>query len=228
MFIFDKVKFEFVRTQTKIYQHPEQKVPWLILGSAPNPQLPSGQLNKMNLVCVNGSGWSAKQLGLLTPELTVMGGSILTKPSAEASREAIKSLKTRKLLLIEYEVTLAEAREILIRLDYQYEELQVIRYKRRAGIIKAATGKNLGYGHNDKSKISNGLFAACFSLYQGAPEVILSGISLNSNGHNYSNTLQIRSHVVPDKEAIIAMYRRQLPIRTSEPELAELIGIDLV
>lgn len=209
---------------------PDWNLPCLVLGSAPNPQLPRRSLDGIHLLCVNSSGWSAKQRGLPIPRLTVLGGFKLTKPDREIDRQALRGLRTQQLLLLTHllKLTLAEAKEKLAQLDYQYVNMKTMNYARRARMIEAVTGEKLGRGDNETSKISNGLFTACLALYEGAPEVILSGISLTSDELSYAQIKGRRRHILPDKEALIAMRDRQLPIKTSEPELAKITGIELV
>src|SRR5262249_27848870 len=202
--------------------------PHLVLGSAPNPCLPTKRFDSLALVCVNGSGWPAKQLGLPIPDLTVMSGGTLTLPPEERTRKRRPGRETKHLLVLTVGVEPTQAQKILRDLNYTYDQIAYMNYDQRARVIKAVTAKNLGRGNKETSKVSNGLFAACLAFYRGAPEVILAGISLSSDGRAYSTGLDKRYHVKPDGDAIHALHQRKLRLYTSEPNLAQLCGIELV
>jgi hypothetical protein len=225
--MFEKTNFLLTRL-TALTPLAKTISPHLVLGSAPNPGLPTKPFDSLALVCVNGSGWSAKQLALPTPDLTVMSGGTLILPQEAKTRECLRGLKTKTLLVITVGVQPTQATQILSELDYTYERIEYMNYDERARVIKAVTAKNLGRGDRETNKISNGLFAACLAFYRGAPEVILAGISLSSDGRAYSTSLDRRFHVKPDGAAISAMHQRKLRLHTSEPDLAQICGIDLV
>ena len=185
----------------------------------------------MSLICVNSSGWCAKRLGLKTPDLTVLTYYKLFAQDTKEDLEAMRGLKTHKLLIVPYASAdkFAKIKDILAKLDYRYEE--IINYKDKVHVIKEITGYNLGEGDPHTTKVSNGLFAVCLAFYNGAPEVIMAGISLTARGHNYyaeRDSRRVRQHIMPDKKAIMAMRGRKLPVKTSEPGLAAETGIELV
>ncbi|HJY80359.1 MAG TPA: hypothetical protein VKK81_04675 [Candidatus Binatia bacterium] len=225
--MFEKISF-FLTRSAALIPRSKSVPPHLVLGSAPTPQLPTKQFDSLALVCVNGSGWPAKQLGLPIPDLTVMSGGTLTLPQEEKTRTCLRGLRTKNLLVLTVGVESTQAKNILRELNYTYEQIAYMSYDKRARVIKAVTARNLGRGNKEKSKISNGLFAACLAFYRGAPEVILAGISLSSDGRAYSTGLDKRYHVKPDGDAIHALHQRKLRLYTSEPNLAQLCGIELV
>ena len=210
---------------------PRHNLPGLILGSAPDPHLPKIKLDKVNLICVNSSGWSARRLGLQIPDLTVLLRHKLLAQDTREDLKAMKSLKTHKLLVVPHAslIKFSKIKDVLTQLDYQYNE--IINCKDKVHVIKAITGENLGEGDPHVTKVSNGLFAVCLALFYGAPEVIMTGFSLTASGHNYyaeRDKHRPRQHILPDKKAILAMRDRGLKIKTSEPDLARETGIELV
>jgi hypothetical protein len=225
--MFEKTNFLLTRL-TALTSLAKTIPPHLVLGSAPNPCLPTKRFDSLALVCVNGSGWPAKQLGLPTPDLTVMSGGTLTLPQEEKTRACLRGLRTKNLLVLTVGVEPTQAQDILRDLHYTYDRIAYMNYDQRARVIKAVTARNLGRGDRETSKISNGLFAACLAFYRGAPEVILAGISLSADGRVYSTSLDKRFHVKPDGEAIRAMQQRKLRLHTSEPALAQICGLELV
>ena len=199
----------------------------LVLGSAPNPRLPARDTAGMTLVCINGSAWSARRLGLKTPDLTVMCHFRLFAEDMGPHRTAMHGLATRKLLIVPHAnaQTFEAIRQVLAVLEFCYD--RIVNFDKKREIIKAVTGLDHGTGDPDTTKLSNGLFAACLAIHQGASEVILSGISLDSDGHNYLKLVRRRKHVVPDRTAIEVMLSRNLPVKTAEVGLAA-IGLELV
>ena len=231
MFTFEQLKYSATKISNKLKaSRGKLNQSFVVLGSAPNPNLVGEQLKGAKLVCVNASGCCAAKLGLPTPDLTVMSGYMVqetTDPVKAATRESIRNLKTTELVWIERGVNFTEAQGRLAKLGYKYENLQLIDHQQRAKIIRVVTGENLGEEGGDK-KISTGLFAVSLAFYRGASQVVLAGISLNSGGYEYCSTDQPRKHITADRQAISAMKRLGLPIKTSEKSLAMATGIELV
>lgn len=209
--------------------------PCLVLGSAPNPHLPT--ISNYDLICVNSSGLIAKELGLGKPKLTVMGGFKLVHPNLEEDRKVLHGLSTEYLILIRHTLPIprVEAEKLLAALNYHYQQFLTVDFWDRACMIRKVTGKRLGGEDTPNASrqgtpnmASNGIFAACYALYHGAPEIILSGISLTKDGHYYSEQNRRRRHTSFDLTAIKSMVERGWPVKTSEPELAELTGLPLV
>jgi hypothetical protein len=180
-------------------------------------------------VCVNASGWAARRLGLPDPVLTIMAGAKLAHPDRGHDRQAMRGLRTERMLLITYalDMSIGDAERVMEALGLTYGQLDTIDFETRALIIEAMVGPGTGRGHKDRTRVSNGIFAACLALHLQASEVVLAGFSLTSDGHSYGSDTR-RRHVVPDREAMVAMRRQGLPLRTSEPALAELTGLPLV
>jgi len=201
----------------------------LVLGSAPKPAIPACIDKKWQIVCVNASGWSAHQLKLPTPLLTVLSGHVLTKSTVEASREALRNLETKQLLLITYGASETDARKSLQSLSYSYEELITIDRIERAKIIQKVVRNSEVDGFKGK-KPSNGIFAAIYCLYHGAREVVLAGFSLEQNNkYNYTSASHgVRNHIETDIKALNTFAQCGAPIYTSESSIAEHTNVSIV
>jgi hypothetical protein len=191
----------------------------LVLGSSPDPHIVA--LQNFDLICVNCSGYIAKDFGLPDPKVTLLGAFKLVVPKNEVDRRILKSLRTDSLVLIKHRlpVTPKLAKSLLAMLDYSYDAFLKIGFWDRAYMIQKVTGQRF--------EVSNGVFAACYALYNGAPEIVLAGISLTKDGHYYSEQNRNRLHIPIDLAALKAMVERGWKVKTTEPELAELTGIPL-
>lgn len=121
-------------------------VPWVVLGSAPNPTLPDVSWDDAKLVCVNASGWTAKNLGLPIPYLTVMTGSSVTKNNefTNAACKALSGLSTHELVVIEFGAKLPYVRKRLAAIDYHYESVAAMSRDGYADIVLEVIGEDLG------------------------------------------------------------------------------------
>jgi hypothetical protein len=126
------------------------------------------------------------------------------------------------------DMSVAEAVQLMAHLDFAHERLEPLDHDGRARIVEAVTGQALGAGPKDTGRVSNGIFAACLAFALGASEVVLGGISLTSGRHDYTDEDRPRRHVPADQAAIAAMRDRKLCLRTSEPDLAAVTGLDTV
>lgn len=201
----------------------------VVLGSAPDPQLPAGGVKDRCIVCVNAAGWAAKSLGLPDPDVTVLGGFKLSKPDRGDDRRALQGLRTGSLLMTtaRLDMSLRRAERVLDELDFAYDRWATIDPAGVARIVEAATGRPLATGKRDE-RVSHGVFAVCLAFHLGASEVILSGFSLTTGRLSHTDMLRPRQHIPADHEAIVALRDLGRLVRTSEPELARLTGIDLV
>lgn len=192
----------------------------LLLGSAPDPHIP--KLENFDLLCINCSGVVAKEFGLQDPKVTLMGAFKLVVPKNEVDRRILKGLRTENLVLIRHRLPVSTelATQLLVMLDYSYGKLLRLGFWDRAHIIEKITGEKL--------LVSNGVFAACYAFYVGAPELILAGFSLTQDGHYYCDQNRRRYHADPDLAALKAMKERGWNIKTTEPELSELTSIPLL
>lgn len=200
--------------------------PCVVLGSAPQPHVPSGAFDVM---CVNSSGYAARDLGLPEPAITVLAGFKLIYPNREEDRQALRGLRTKTLLLVDYLLPLspAETAQLLADLDFRYERLETVDFHGRARVIESATGLPLASDAAPELRVSNGIFATCHALQLGAPAVIVSGFSLTLNGHFYSQRGRPRRHIGPDTTALQALRERGWPLYTTETDIADATGIPL-
>lgn len=203
--------------------------PCLVVGSAPDPTFPQDP-GGASILCVNCAGFSAAQHGLAPPDITFLRTKKLVSSRKLLDREALRGLSTRHLVLVRsadegggpesYTGTLA-------RLDYRYETIAVISTRERVAFIAEVIGQRFGLGGRDETKISSGLSAVCLAFALGASQVVLCGISLESEGLSYVDHPCPRHHKKPDAEGIACMLGKGLPLRTCEPGLASTTGLPL-
>ncbi len=217
----------------KRYQFAGEDRPCLVLGSAPEPTLPENLRKKTTLVCVNGSGWSAKQAGWGSPSLTVMLGSLLTADHTVRDREALRGLDTDTLTLIHSwprgrSLSEIQTKRRLKELGYSCNRLVAISKRKRNKVLRRMIGHRIdGPGSDDRP--SNGVLAACLALWRGSPEVVLAGFSLRQDGHSYdSQSVRKRHHRAADREAIASLLTRGFSVSATEPELASALGLKLI
>ena len=194
----------------------------LVLGSAPQPIIPrEGKWSQV--ICVNSSGWAARQLGLKTPDLTILG-SFKFLPHRQEDLCVLKGLETDSLMLIHhsYAPTVSEIEDTLDKLCYRYRNIEVISVDERAVIISRATGYQF---HDRGLKISNGVFAVCVALQEKDSKVVIAGISLEKDGHSHNSGNRPRGHRLADRTALWVMRRKGCILRTTEEDLTRLTGI---
>ncbi|MDA9981504.1 hypothetical protein N9H39_01940 [Gammaproteobacteria bacterium] len=175
----------------------------------------------MKLVCVNGSGRTAKKYGLQVPLLTILSGYILNqtdKPAIVATRSALRGLVTEKLLVIERGAKNLDIESELSRLELNYDTLDTISHKQRADLLLSVTGIDCGRGAGVK-KVSNGVFALCYLLAQQAQEVVIAGMSLDqAGGYSYRDGEFPRNHITPDRQILQHLRAQGAPFSSTEPE----------
>ena len=201
--------------------------PCIVIGSAPNPTPPKSIPEDAVLICINMSGWSAKRMGLRSPDITILAGNKLTLEERAAERTLLAGLKTKEVLYVHKKiyVPLEKAKKILKDLEYSYEKFTLIEKKKHA-IIEDVLGTKLDKTYD--AKVSNGVFAVCYALYMGASEVILSGISLASTGHNYDVPHRDNLHIHGDGDAFKLLIEKGYLLKTTEAALAKETGMELV
>ena len=207
---------------------PAKKREFLVLGSAPQTTISPQLLGERKLICVNGSGWSARKHQLPEPELTVISAALLrTILRYQGTQKALRGLHTKKLLLITFGNDRESSEQMLRELGYSYNSLQTMSFLERAYLIEAVTGvRRFGYKRADR--ISNGLVAACYAIASGAAELILSGISAeHEGGHPYQSTEKTNPHHENDRAAIEILAKKYKFIKTTEASLSTTTGLPL-
>ncbi len=168
-----------------------------VVGSAPQATRTDYDI----CICVNGSGWSAARLGIDCPDLTIIGGWTLRgdTPVRSETIEAIRGLRTKEVLLVEFGISLEEGRNVLERAGFHFDRLLTVNAFDRAVVIGDVCGEEIPVGPKTfEKRPSMGLTAVAFALWGGCRDVTMTGFSL-SGGHAYMTGDTPRLHVEGDK-----------------------------
>jgi len=196
--------------------------PTLVLGSAPEPKLPSEIDTSWKLICVNGSGFVAKSLQLPVPDITIISGATFGKTQANQEGQlALTNLKTKILIYIDVSHSFDVAKQIMDKVGYRFEKVFIMKAEAREKIIRTVTRQPV----DPTCLPSNGIFASILALFMGTTSVTLSGISLIKTGHHYSQSDCPRQHVLDDSRFISAMIGMDMPLITADIELAKSSGL---
>ena len=198
----------------------------LVLGSAPGVLCPD--LSRIDAtVCINGSGWTAREIGIDRPDLTVFS-SRNTRPDKrvrEATMAVLNGLKTRHLMLIDVNDEMQVARAAIDAAGLQYAEFSCVDPLERAAIVGEVCGIELGLGIA-RDRISNGIFAVTLPIWAGASEVILAGFSVEG-GHAYLDNTTGRGHLTADTEFFKLAPRLARRVTTTSQQLHDRFGIQI-
>ena len=179
-------------------------------------------------ICVNGSPFVAKELGLADSDFTVISG-YTTGLKSEKSRATVpvwKGLRTQEVLFVETGDTEAHARAVLDEIGFQYAGFTKLSKHERAAIIVEVCGVELGLGnHNDR--VSNGMFAATIAAWAGAREIVMCGFSLKG-GHSYIEGNTPRHNLNGDIAFFAIATKIGMNVKTTSTEIHEACGIPLV
>ncbi len=202
--------------------------PCLVLGSAPNPVIPSGFDAHWTFISVNASQAGAAAAGITrVPDLTVMSGQMLgTKPENLAGQAALRGGRTKQLLLIERGIATREAIPALRILDFRYDVLRTMNHWERAGLTYRLLGEHLATGSGE-DKISTGVFAAVFSALRGHRPTVMSGFSLSSDGHSYNPLGHRRQHRRIDALALRMLAAPRYAVFSADADFAASSGLPL-
>jgi hypothetical protein len=198
----------------------------LVVGSAPNPVGPV-LANIDATVCINGSGWAARKMGVICPELTVISSRV-TRPDQAvraATMSVLNGLQTRHLMLIDVDNETDRACKALDAAGLTYENLLLVGPLERAAIVGAVCGAELGWGAS-RDRISNGVFAITLPVWAGAREVVLAGFSLEG-GHSYISHGTKRGHLSADTSFFRIAATLPSRVSTTSHELHDAFAISM-
>ena len=198
----------------------------LIVGSAPNAVAPD-PAGVDAIICINGSPWVARRLGLPQPDITVVAG-YATRSNNEVQRAtiaALRGLSTDELLFVEAGMSGQDGLPELDKVGFAYRHFRSITIDERAAIIEAVCGEPLGRGHRD-DRISNGVFAIALAIWCGADEVALAGFSL-AGGHAYIPNVTQRQHMRGDRRFLSRIGHFGCRVSTTSSDLSTAFGIAL-
>jgi hypothetical protein len=190
----------------------------LVVGSAPNLVLPPSDRYDV-VICVNGSGRPAFDLGVARPDLTVVGG-YSTLPNNDVrlkTQIAWQGLETKSLLFVAAGQSARKGRRIITTAGLRFGTFLQVSPEERGSITAEVCRENLTEGERE-DRISMGVFAAIVASWSGASEVILAGFSLGG-GHRYIEGDTPRYHVAGDARFFRLVRSLSLPITTNVAEI---------
>lgn len=191
--------------------------PWLILGSAPSPNIPDGILSTHARVDINNAGLIAQALGLGRADLTIRKKS---KSWAEHP-----TLNTRGLIWYNTNPTWILRMQLMTMPRVRVGSIMKVTRAERDALVDIVAGTTVRSA-GDIGKASNGIAAICYALFVGVPEIVLSGISLSKQGHSYNDASKPRLQVTED--ALVLSHLKSRPeLSTTESGLSTEAGIKL-
>lgn len=232
----------FTETKTRIYRlakytllRPDPPLaparfdaPVVVVGSAPVSNKPAGFDGRFRIITVNGAQMVTTSWGLEAPHMTFMMFNQVrgTTTNAVEVRRVLQGQRTGLLYVLLWREGLAALRDGLRAFDYRYDDLRIVdRYQRMALLDRVCGFKSVEL--DAESKCSNGINAALFALYNGAPAVILTGISPQADGHAYNTENLPRFHKDMDRKVLQTLYGKGFPIFTADEDVAAAVGIPL-
>lgn len=188
--------------------------PWLILGAAPDPTLSANLPDDVAYVYVKLSGRSAARRNMPGADLTFLPQKI--------DHAKLEGLSTGHILRMSRHLTLATAARRLLQ-DVSIDECHLTNGERDRYILH--TVGSLFGADGSEARPSNGIALVCFAIALGVPKIIMSGISLESNGHDYNREARRRKHVPQDLAALKVVSARFPQVVTTEDNLHRLAGV---
>ncbi|HEX2021046.1 MAG TPA: hypothetical protein VGO17_19115 [Aurantimonas sp.] len=190
--------------------------PWFILGSAPDPHVPRPFPARTAHIHVKYAGHAARQHGLPRGDLTFLLTKTKPEDVAGLEFEAILRLCKRHspLTRIRRDLPFLRARECALT------------HRERDAFIIGTLGTLFG-GSGDEIRPSNGIALIAYAIAVGIPQIIVAGISLESDGYAYDRSARTRRHLAEDRAALAAVAARYPQVTTTEPGLSRITGIPL-
>lgn len=211
-------------------RHPVRLTkPVLIVGSAPVSNPPLGfQRDAFTLFTVNGSQTVTARWGMGTPDATFLYVNQLeaTKPNALAVRAILTGQETDLLWIVRAHRTMEELRCNIAAFNYRCRDLRTMTRHQRMALYEAVMGVPNFEMHLEE-KFSTGITAVLYALHNGAPAVIITGIDPGSHGHVYNKLNIDRMHISSDRSALLALSALGFPLYTSDPHVADSLGLPL-
>lgn len=189
--------------------------PWLILGSAPNPTLPTDIVAHCARMDVNNAGKTANMLGLPAADLTFR--------KRKKSWEEHPDVRTRGLLWLHTRPLWVMRLKLLMKPSVRYRSLMRATKEEREAIVDHVCG-GMPTDIGETGHVTNGVAALCYALFMGVPSATLAGFSLTVMGHSYNEKGSTRRQI--DEDAYVLSKLRERPeVFTTEEGLSASIGI---
>lgn len=197
----------------------------LVVGSAPTAARPKDYDPSWRLICMNGSPAVANRLGLGVPDVVLMRGGLFGDRVVDReAQEALRGQRARTVLMRNMDGDRGPSEQRLREIEYSYERARSLTDCERVRIIHEALGlvTAVALGRKD---ISAGLICVMMAVALGKSPVIITGISLATQGHYYSASGVPRRHVRKDRIALRTVAKRGAELFTTDPALAADVGI---
>lgn len=190
--------------------------PWFVLGSAPSPTIPGRLPDGTAFVHVKYAGRSAKALGLPPGDLSFL---------LDKTREQdVEGLHLDNILRMRKRHNAATLFALYAPLG-TFRECAITHQERDDAVI--GTLGSLFGGIGVEKRPSNGVALLCYAIAVGVPQIIVAGLSLDSDGYAYDPAARTRRHVPEDRAALKAAAMRYPQLVTSEPSLHAATGLAL-
>lgn len=225
--IYRQIKYHVTRPNPPILAEPFRG-PVLVVGSAPVSNKPADFDETFRVITINGSQVVTKGWGIEVPDVTLVQFNQIegTNTNAVEVRRVLNGERTKMLYVLLWRKERQRLEDGLKAFDYRYDRLEIVdRYKRMALLDRVGGVKCSELGADDKC--SNGINAVLFALYNGATQVIITGINPDSGGHVYNTENLTRLHARKDREVLERLLDRGYPIFTSDPAVSQSVGLPL-
>jgi hypothetical protein len=202
--------------------------PVLVLGSAPVANLPKDFDSRYTVITVNGAQFHLQQWGLGQPDITFLTWSQLASQSEKTTevRRILAGHRTGALYVVRWRRSRRKLKAALRAIPYGYDDLQMLGRLRRMALYEQVTG-DYNPENSIDTRYSNGITGVLFAFFNGAREVIISGIDPGSSGHVHGTADRARQHVEIDAAVMAELLRSGRQLYTSDPGVAERVGIPL-
>jgi hypothetical protein len=202
--------------------------PVVVVGSAPVSHKPAGFNDSFSVITINGSQSVTQGWGVDVPDVTLIQFNQIegTNTNAVEVRRVLRGQRTRMLYILLWRDGFDRLVNGLKAFDYGYDKMEIVNRYQRMALLDRVGGLKKAELDAD-SKCSNGINAVLLALYNGATEVIITGINPDSGGHAYNQENLARMHVQMDRQILLGLMKKGYPVYTADPAVSESLGLPL-
>lgn len=203
-----------------------------VIGSAPDPSVPTDLLKSATIFSVNGSQAALDQYGVSRPHFTFMRSNMSGQRDANtATLDALRGRQTETLVIVaasskNTDVQFKQQRQSLSDIGYEFDNLYFLRKSHRYQIASGGRTK-LQSMLVSRYGASMGICGIMSGLYMGADRVFFAGLSFRTAGHSYNSLALARRHVEEDAKVLKRARQRGDAILTCDSAFSEDSGIPL-
>lgn len=203
-----------------------------VLGSAPDPVIPTDMLTHATIFSVNGSQATLDKYGVECPHFTFMRANMWRKHEVDrATLDVLRGRRTENLIIVaqqsgKTQVQFDRQTQCLSDIGYEFNNVHFLRKPDRYLIVG---GKKTGLKSKlvSRSGASMGICAIMSGLYMGANSVTFAGLSFRTMGHSYNGLDHHRHHLDEDAKVLERAQQRGNAIFTCDSSFAEDSGTAL-